>query len=506
MFALRLRRISALWLVVMIMASAMVLTINPASAATYTYGNLPLTCNAAIPFASTYDRTTVGGSTYYHGLSLDLPAASGVKVVAPAAGVAYVRYDSGYGNYVDVVESGGRTHRMAHMQGVGLVPNGTRVFKGQVLGLVGSTGASTGPHVHYEQRINGSQVAIQLEGPALVWGPRLTADGDRRTTHGLRSSNCISSPPPPPPPASQGNGMAVVGWSGNNIVMSESRGPSGLGWNLAVPTISNPTVSDACNFDGDSATEFISYEAHLRQFVMGNPRGDNTMSWSIILGGVGGITDFACLDWNTDGRGDIWARGSDGAVFVGYGNGARVASWNRLRAGNGSWALLGDPETVEACDLNGDGRAEIIAYEANRRFMLGRPSGTSTLRWDFLVDGIYNIDATTCGNFNPAHPGAELIGWQVLSGKGTYLIGEFVSNFGLKHWDRLTPTGFAQPFRGELDAGDIDRDGVTEFLAHEVRGGRHYIMVGDFTGRRSFAWREYANHSSFEDMVVGRFG
>lgn len=490
-------------LAVALLTSGQLHMAEPASAATvYTYSNLPLACNETIPFASTYDQTTVGGVTYYHGLSLDLPAASGVKVTSPAAGVATVRYDAGgYGNYVDVVEPSGRLHRMAHLQGTGLVPNGTSVIKGQVLGLVGSTGASTGPHVHYEQRVNGVQVTIRLEGPALVWGAPTTTDGDRTTTHGLKSSNCIGGGTNP-----SSGAVGVQVWSGDKIRISESNGRTGKPWYAAVSGVANPTLSDVCSFDGQPGHEFISYEAGLKHFVMGNPRADGTLAWSIILKGIYNITDFTCLDWNGDGRSDIWARdGSNNAIYVGYSNGAVVSNWTRLKSTTGAWASLGDPETLETCDLNGDGRGEIVAYEANRRFMVGRPSGTGVLRWDKLLDGVTNIDATACGNFVPGHPGEELIGWQVLGGKGTFVLGEFSSSFAHQRWDPLTPNNIGKPHKGELDDGDLDGDGVAELVSHEYRGGQHFVMVADFTGSRSFNWYQYASMASFEDMNIGRF-
>ena len=425
---------------------------------------------------------------------------AGVKVVAPAAGVAHVHYGSGYGNYVDVVDGSGKTHRMAHLQGGGLINNGAHVVKGQVVGLVGNTGASTGPHLHYEQHIGGAQVGIHLEGPGFQWGPRTTADGDRRTIHAVRSSNCLAAPKGVDSP------VDVVGWSrDNSIRIARSNRTVATGWRVAVPQVSNPTLSDACNFDRDRGTELISYEAHLKHFVMGNPRGDGKMDWSVVLPGIWNITDFKCIDWNGDGRSDVWARDASNRVYVGYSNGTKVYHWQRQRAMNGAWATLGDMEFLENCDLNGDGRREIVSYEANRRFMIGRPHAGGHMRWDVLLNNVYNIDATSCGNFNPKHRGTELIGWQMYRGRGTFVIGEFASNFRHERWDPMTQYNVAKPFKGELDSGDIDADGVSELLSHEYRGGHHFIMVADFNSPRTFRWRQFLAGVSIEDMNAGRF-
>ena len=63
-------------------------------------------------------------------------------------------YGGGYGNYVVIDHGGGVTTLYAHMSVV-KVSEGQMVSQGTVLGLTGSTGASTGPHLHYEVRING---------------------------------------------------------------------------------------------------------------------------------------------------------------------------------------------------------------------------------------------------------------------------------------------------------------------------------------------------------------
>jgi len=81
-----------------------------------------------------------------------------VEVVAADSGIAFVfPMVSGFGNLV-VIDHGGNTATVyAHLNSF-LVNNNTAVFRGQPIGTVGSTGFSTGPHLHFEIRINGGRV------------------------------------------------------------------------------------------------------------------------------------------------------------------------------------------------------------------------------------------------------------------------------------------------------------------------------------------------------------
>ncbi len=85
---------------------------------------------------------------------VDIPAPRGTPVVASAAGVVKYSDDrvSGYGNMV-VIEHPGKVFSVyAHNQ-TNLVRAGTRVKRGQMIARVGSTGRSTGPHLHFEIRV-----------------------------------------------------------------------------------------------------------------------------------------------------------------------------------------------------------------------------------------------------------------------------------------------------------------------------------------------------------------
>jgi len=81
---------------------------------------------------------------------LDFRAGYGTPILATADGVVnYAGRKGGYGNFVKINHGNGLATGYAHMSRFA-VSNGTRVRQGQVIGYVGSTGLSTGPHLHYE--------------------------------------------------------------------------------------------------------------------------------------------------------------------------------------------------------------------------------------------------------------------------------------------------------------------------------------------------------------------
>jgi len=87
---------------------------------------------------------------------IDIGAGTGVPIRAAKAGeVIFAGSMSGYGNTVIVDHGGGFTTLYAHQSRIGS-SEGQSVNQGQVIGYVGSTGRSTGPHLHFETRVNGS--------------------------------------------------------------------------------------------------------------------------------------------------------------------------------------------------------------------------------------------------------------------------------------------------------------------------------------------------------------
>jgi murein DD-endopeptidase MepM/ murein hydrolase activator NlpD len=117
---------------------------------------MPLT---AARMSSSFGMRThpvLGGRRNHAGI--DLASPTGTPVYATADGlVSKAEAFSSYGNYIAIEHGGEMQTRYAHLSGYA-VSAGQRVTKGQLIGYVGSTGRSTGPHLHYEVRVSGEAV------------------------------------------------------------------------------------------------------------------------------------------------------------------------------------------------------------------------------------------------------------------------------------------------------------------------------------------------------------
>ena len=101
---------------------------------------------------------------------LDLAAAAGTPIVAAADGkVVSAGWAGGYGRQVAIVHAGGLETRYGHMSRIAAYA-GEAVHRGDVIGYVGSSGLSTGPHLHFEVTRNGRPVN-PLSVKAIGGGP-----------------------------------------------------------------------------------------------------------------------------------------------------------------------------------------------------------------------------------------------------------------------------------------------------------------------------------------------
>jgi len=98
----------------------------------------------------------IRGGEFHPGIDIAAPSTTPVKVTGDGV-VVFLGYVGGYGNLIEVDHGQSYTTRYAHLSSFG-VKLGDRVSKGQIIGFVGTTGRTTGPHLHYEVRLNGVPV------------------------------------------------------------------------------------------------------------------------------------------------------------------------------------------------------------------------------------------------------------------------------------------------------------------------------------------------------------
>ncbi len=101
-----------------------------------------------------FRRNPFGGRAYEFHAGMDVDGERGEIVIAPAGGVVTeAGWKGGYGQMIEIDHGNGLKTRYGHLSRIG-VSAGDTLTRGQAIGQVGSTGRSTGPHLHYELRLN----------------------------------------------------------------------------------------------------------------------------------------------------------------------------------------------------------------------------------------------------------------------------------------------------------------------------------------------------------------
>ena len=138
--------------------------------------------NSAVLMTPVAGRITSGFGMRYHPIlhytrfhaGIDFGAAWGSPIVAAADGqVVAAGWTGGYGREVQVAHGGGIVTLYGHMSGIA-ASAGQMVRQGQVIGYVGSSGLSTGPHLHFEVKVNGRAVdpmSVRLQSRNVISGP-----------------------------------------------------------------------------------------------------------------------------------------------------------------------------------------------------------------------------------------------------------------------------------------------------------------------------------------------
>lgn len=259
----------------------------------------------------------------------------GKLVVAPASGVVTSAIDLGsrsYGRYIKIAHGNDESTLYAHLDSM-YVTAGQRVDQGQVIGAVGSSGGSTGPHLHLEER-KGSKVVVPYFDGVPYRMPTTS-----------RSQNCVNVPI-----SGDWNNVGA-----DNLGYFERRWNGFFTQKIGARTvrvrigrgIDTPLAGD---FDGDGKTDVAVRRKLDGVFVL--RRADGTTDRTIKLGGRAdtGVSG----DWDGDGTTEvgIWRPASTDFVL-------------RLSDGRLQTVDLGSAGSLPVTgDFNGDKRTDVAVYDA----------------------------------------------------------------------------------------------------------------------------------------------
>ncbi len=282
---------------------------------------------------------------------VDINLNSNTPIYAAAGGTVTTATNSnatsGYGSQVVITHPSGHTTRYAHMvYGSLAVKVGAVVPRGTVLGRVGSTGNSTGPHLHFEMFRNGVNVTNryficgQVNVTALApLEPRpskpvnadYNADG-KADILGVSSAGRMT--------AYNGNGKG--GWASVAL---------GSGWGTTRLMVHG-------DFSGDNRGDFVAARTDGSLWLY-RGTGGNRFAASQIGRGWNGLTMISGgADYNSDGIADLVAVGGDGYLYLYAGTGGGgVTAAGTIAQG---WA---NNDAMVAGDFNGDGAGDIMARD-----------------------------------------------------------------------------------------------------------------------------------------------
>lgn len=290
--------------------------------------DLPFACGQAWSGA-----TRARHSPSHHAIDFNRTGDLGSSVVAAARGTVTTAVSvdrGGYGRYVVVDHGNGESSLYGHLQAV-TVQAGQSIDKGALLGTVGSSGNSSGPHLHFEQRSGRSVLPAVLAG--VPW---------RAGT--LVSANCVDLPVAGDLGGDAGSELLVFRRAGTaSFVAMPSASYAGGSRPFGSPG-DEPVLGD---WDGDGVDDLGVRAPRTGRFKLDGPAGVTKVRY-----GVRGDRPVAG-DWNGDGTSEIGVRRAGTGSFY-------------LRRADGSTTVvrLGDADDLPVTgDWNGDAVTDLGVYD-----------------------------------------------------------------------------------------------------------------------------------------------
>ncbi|MFD6816912.1 FG-GAP-like repeat-containing protein [Microbacterium sp. NPDC060132] len=330
---------------------------------------------------------------------IDISRNGGTPILAAYDGVVRTRTSNGgYGNYTDIEHAGGYVTRYAHMASTAWYPPGTRVLRGQQIGVVGNTGNSAAYHLHFEVWLNGrvySQInngftclsnvtrgaTIPLFFPGLGTGSGTVASADY---------------------TGDGNADVLVVAGNGDLRL---RTGNGQGSFAAATTAlglwggSRRHVTHA-DFNGDTKADLIAARSDgTLEFYAGNGAGGFAAGTAIGNGWYGLLHIVSGADFTGDGRQDVIGVAPNGAMSLYEGNGSGGFTGRVTTLGVG-WEGF---HFIVGGDFDNDGKGDLIAASdtgtlyfyrgANYGFQTARVVGEGWIEFTALTGGVdYNGD------------------------------------------------------------------------------------------------------------------
>ena len=350
----------------------------------------------------------------------------GMPVTASAAGTAVRKYHDAYGYYVDVDHGGGWVTRYAHLLGDGRASGA--VAQGQTIGRVGSTGSSTAPHLHWEQRADDvPQTLLVADGAAI--------EGDGRT---YISRNCLRR---------------------------------------------DPFLSDDVDGDGidDLVVRFVGSDGSSSVKIVGGASQrtlSRTRSRTLTPAELPATALLALGDTNGDGRADLnaaYAR-SGGVQFVSfYGTSTGTFGERRARYFGQGWSFA-HLEAIHAADTNGDTIADLTARFVNGdgstvvRTVRGAAASSLTVVRRKAIDASVLPPAATTAIGDTNNDGRADLNASFGRNGTVRLVSFYGTSYGT--YGALRQRASRQWSISNLKAlrvGDVNNDGVGDFVTRFVR-------------------------------------
>ena len=354
---------------------------------------------------------------------IDISGRGGTPIVAAYDGVVKTRaYSSGYGYFVDLEHPGGYATRYAHMVSQGTVAPGTRVTRGQQIGVVGSTGNSTGAHLHFEVWRNGSVYSGVNQGFI-----------------------CLST-------VTRGNALPV-----------------------AFPGLATKPVSPVASADytRDGKADLLAVNADSDLVVFPGNGSGGFLAPSVVTSGWGVYRHLTHTDLNGDGRADMLAVRSDGLLeYYAGGSGGGFGRYDRIEGG---WYDM--LHVVSGADYSGDGLQDVLAasasgvltvYSGNGKGALSGPRTTVGSGWQaikFMAGG--DFDGDRLGDVMAVANDGTLYFYKGLGNR--FASGVVVG----RGWASFTAFTGGVDYNGDGNVDVVARDGA----------GKLYLYPGDGTGR-----------------------